>query len=110
MKCSPSSLPSHVDNAIGEADISELFCRKYEELYTSAEHDDSAFRENQKIVQHRINYHGHCNAHVISANDVKLAITRLERNEHDGLLGLYSDQLINAPDRLHTTRLLYLYR
>ena len=94
-----------IDDQIGEKEISAVFGEKYRQLYQSVPYDGDGMAQIANAVKHKVSMH--CNAnqcycdHVIRANDIKEALSRMKLNKNDGNLGLWSNHLMYGPPRLH---------
>jgi retron-type reverse transcriptase len=102
MRSKGSPLPTSVDGIVGDDGIAQMFGHRYSALYNSVGYDkDSINRINNNINSCIENHIGDCCAHSIESEDVTFSIKNLKRNKHDGMKGLYSDHLKNAPQALH---------
>ena len=101
MKGNSSETPSNVGGRTGDDDIADLFREKYSALYSSVGFDAHVLQNSVSEFAARVADHSsQCTAHVISTDDVDQAVRKLKRNKHDGLRGLYTDHLKNAPRSL----------
>ena len=114
MRGKNNCLPELVDNVSGEEKIAELFGNKFEGIFNSVSYDQkeldkikdevnkiireknllTVLNNTEKLIQEK-------NDHVITVNDIKLAINSLASGKSDGNLGIFSDHIIRGTDLLH---------
>jgi hypothetical protein len=98
IKSSAAQAPNRVDDADNDADISGVFRQKYERLYNSVGFDRQSLHDISVRVDDLMTAHESAECHTITLNDVKTAVSQLKRNKHDGLAGVSTDHIKNAPD------------
>ena len=93
-----SSAPSSIDDVNGEANITNVFAKKYSELYRSAPYDvANMMRIDTKIaelISTNCTTESCAHDHVINTTDVAAGIKLPKRNKSDGNEGLMSNHLI----------------
>ena len=97
MKNSSPQYPSRVDAAENEAEIADVFKQKYDHLYNSVGYDPRTLQNTCIHVNDLMRSHELSECHVITVDEVKTVVSQLKRNKHDGLAGISTDHLRNAP-------------
>ena len=94
-------LPRTVDGLTDPHEISELFARKYEELYNSVNYDKDKVSKLYKEIQTKIvqNDSKLENA-LFTVEDISKAVKSIKANKSDGYMGLYSDHILQGSDTL----------
>ncbi len=87
---------SGLDNASNDADIANLFGKKYDELYNSVSYNKSDMENLSECVKASINVN---DKYTISVH-VTNAVLHMKKDKTDGHEGLCSDNIINAPHSL----------
>ena len=105
IKSSKKNLPNVVDDYNDESDIAETFASKYMNLYSSVSCCINDVEELKHNINRSINANDYNDAlhsdAVIRASEIKEAILKLKLNKSDGIIGLQSDNFVNAGDDLH---------
>jgi hypothetical protein len=83
------------------AEIAELFAHKYHELYTSVPYDSKEMQDfitdlNNSLAGRSMNTD--CFFHV---NEIKDAVSKLNRHKREGFSDLSTDHVLNAPNDLY---------
>ncbi|ELT98321.1 hypothetical protein CAPTEDRAFT_186481 [Capitella teleta] len=97
MKNSAAQHPNSVDGARSDVEIVSVFKQKYSNLYNSVGYDHRVLDDTRDRVNELFSSHKASDCHVITLHEVKTVVSQLKRNKHDGLAGLSTDHLKNAP-------------
>ena len=89
-----------IDGVTGSQAISDLFAKKYENIYNSVGYDKDDL-ETLKASMEELIRNSDDEYHYVSVDEVDKAIAKLTLNKHDGNLGLFSNHFKHAPKRLH---------
>ena len=102
IKSSARCISSNIDGITDQKGITELFAKKYNELYNSVNYNDSEIQGLFSYVNDMIadNNNDLCNSATFGNHDVRKALEALKHSKHDGYSGLYSDHLIFGSDKL----------
>ena len=102
---SQTSLPTTVDDAHGQDNISNLFAQKYEILYNSVSYDSHQMSEIlfkiDSLIKSKCCTNSCSSDHTISVDDVVAAICELKKGKHNGSFEYYSDHFINGTNKLN---------
>ena len=103
---SKNVIPNNVDNITGFKGISDLFARKYNDLYNSVSNtvDDCSSMKTQlnNICSVDCSCEGKCKAqHTITVGDIDKGINGLHNNKRDGTCDMFYDHLINGTPNLN---------
>jgi len=108
VKCvrgSSKCTPSQIEGKTTSKDISELFAKKYSELYNSVRTDDTDINcmatEIDKGIEQVCNSRSCYSKHNVNVNDVKQALSKLKHYKHDGHTGLSSSNFKHGTNNLH---------
>jgi hypothetical protein len=90
-----------IDGLTDAAEIAELFAHKYRELYTSVPYDTKEMQDfiadlNNSLAGRSMN--ADCFFHV---NEIKDAVSKLNRHKREGFSDLSTDHVLNAPNDLY---------
>ncbi len=97
---SANRLPPRINEATTSKEINDVFTHKYKDLYNSVPSDPVIMTEINEILNDKIRaYEGR--DHVITATEMKKAVSKLRSNKSDGSHGLWSNHLIYAPDDIN---------
>ena len=102
LKRLPNSLPSRIENSIGDESIVNCFKDKYEYLYNSV--NDVDLGEIKQTVNQKLSncLSGTCvKTHEFTMHNMTSAISSLKNFKHDHIYGFYSNNIINGSDKLH---------
>jgi hypothetical protein len=94
-------VPTTIDGVNSTQDILDIFHRKFRELYSSVPSSE----DDMKVLMDRVN--DSLPEYIVPTSqtlnfDVEKVIKRLKAGKMDGYLGISSDCIINAPQRLKT--------
>ena len=99
------AVPTVIDQAETDVEISNIFVDKYKELYTSVPYDTESMNILKKQLSDNVASkccNGLCDtSHNITTQDVINAIAKLKPYKVDGKFETYSDNLINASPNLY---------
>ncbi|ELU14159.1 hypothetical protein CAPTEDRAFT_203516 [Capitella teleta] len=97
MKNSAAQHPNSVNGARSDVEIVSVFKQKYSNLYNSVGYDHRVLDDTRDRVNELISSHEASDCHAITLHEAKTAVSQLKRNKHDGLAGISTDHLKNAP-------------
>ena len=96
------SIPTTVDEIMGEHDIAQLFAQKFEKLYNSVPYDPEHMERITKEVNDKILRDQTLPiSRTINVQDVHLAIRSLKHGKSDGSNNFASDHILYASQKLH---------
>jgi len=90
-----------VDGVSDDNDIAQLFASSYKDLYNSVPNSESEMRKLIEVNNVNVMQNGFIKDCVVSAWDVKKAISKLKAHKSDGNFVLNTDYFLNAGDDLH---------
>ena len=94
-------MQSTIDGHSQADNIAELFAHKYEDLYTCAGYNESDMKGLTKDIDIWIMHDGYDDNCFISLKDIINAVSRLGPGKYDGHLGLSSDHVRQACNKLY---------
>ena len=89
------ALPSVIDNTSKDEDISDLFAKKYDQLYNSVSFDQNSMSILTEKIDELIDETPNAYPHV-SVDDVVRGIAEPKRNKKDSKGVFYTDHFINS--------------
>jgi len=90
-----------VDGVSDDNGIAQLFASKYKDLYNSVPYNKSEMMKLIELIDANVINNGYTQDCVITAHDVKLAISKLKAHKSDGNFELNTDHFLNASDDLY---------
>lgn len=88
-----------VDGQTGATNIARVFADKYSDLFSSVPYDDAKLRNIEDRIKVGLENARFDQDFIITAGDVRAAVSRLKAHKHEGDSDLSSDHVINAgPD------------
>ena len=107
-----NAVPTVMDNVQGETEISELFKKKYSDLYNCVSYEKKEMDEllcevTEKVSKQCGSGECYCN-HVISVEDVKCAVNKIKANKSGVNVDMNSNHIIHGCDELNI-HLSFLY-
>jgi len=91
MRSSHSANSLIVDGCTDSSNISQVFLRKYRQLYTSVPYNIVEMQQILAEVNSNLNNDRFSADYICSSHEVRLAISRLNPHKGDGNIGLLSD-------------------
>ena len=95
VKGNGDTLPSDIDNMSNDEDISDLFAKKYDQLYNSVLFDQNNMSILKDKIDELIDETPNAYLHV-SVDNVVRGIAQTKRNKKDSKSILYTDHFINS--------------
>ena len=93
-------LPPQIDGVSEHVDINNIFSNKYRALYNSVPSDPSVLFDINNFIEGSLQtYNG--NEHIITVQEMKEAKDKLKYNKYDGSDGLWSNNILYAPESLN---------
>ena len=93
-----------VDGFSNDDDIAQLFASSYKDLYTSVPYNESEMLKLIEANDVNVMQNGFTGDCIITASDVKKAVSKLKSHKSDGSFELNTDHFLNAGDDLLYTR------
>ena len=100
MSSSRKLVANVMDDACTSSDISEVFAKKYQSLYSSVPTSPQEMDTLTEMVNGALTGETIANCKVFTSDIVK-AVTKLNRGKRDGSDNFYSDHIINASPKLY---------
>ena len=100
MSSSRKLVENVMDDACTSSDISEVFAKKYQALYSSVPTSPQEMDTLTEMVNGALTGETIANCKVFTSDVVK-AVTKLNRGKRDGSENFYSDHIINASPKLY---------
>ena len=97
LKHKHNSTPSSMDIIVEPREVAQLFKNKFEMIYSSNPTTNDELRQIENKVNSRIKLYDQDQVSVVTVQNVKDAVSALKTRKSDGMLGLHTDHIINAP-------------
>jgi hypothetical protein len=107
IKTNARKVPGMVDNITGDKNISELFAKKFSNLYNCVGYDTCNIDEISKKIHDSLHI-DNLNNSMFTHGELSAAIKNITLGKSDGNVGVYSNHIIHGSEVL-TEYLLYLF-
>ena len=104
LKGMAKTLPVIVDGVKVDANIADIFAKKYEHLYTSVSSDEGTMSCVTNEIKGKLDElsNDDVNSSLFAVCDIISAVKLLSCGKSDGQTGLFSDHIVHGPHRLYS--------